>query len=172
MKRIPIATTLLALVFSTGLWAHHAAQGIVSDEIWNMIDANLEAVDSPHLNIDFDDVMASMRVETDEAGNLYLVTDITAYVDEVADYMAVIDALMVGIAEPVLDESSQVPSGNTMSERASTAFFTVDYVFVPSEDPEAEDVLDYAVISLWEPIGNGNSQADVGSDAPGKRAGG
>ena len=41
MKRIIMGTTLLGLAFSAGLWAHHAAEGIVSDEIWEMIDQNL-----------------------------------------------------------------------------------------------------------------------------------
>jgi hypothetical protein len=33
--------------------AHHMAEGIVSDDIWQMIDDLLVAADSPHLDLDF-----------------------------------------------------------------------------------------------------------------------
>lgn len=172
MKRMmKFGLALFFTVFVAPVWAHHAAEGIVSDEIWDQIDEQLEEADSPHLNIDFDDVMGSMRVDTypDDGDDLYLVTEVTAYVDEVADYMEVIDQVMEDIMNPTLDDSNQVPSGSMLSERNTGAFFEVDYV-----DANDDGEVDYATILLYEPIGNGNSFVDPGSEPPqsGARSGG
>ena len=172
MKRMmKFGLALFFIVFVAPVWAHHAAEGIVSDEIWDRIDQQLEDADSPHLNIDFDDVMGSMRVGPypgDESDDLYLITEVTAYVDEVDDYMAVIDAVMEDIMNPTLEDSNQVPAGNMISDRNTGAFFEVEYVL------DENDELDYANILLYEPIGNGNSFEDMDSEPPqtGKRADG
>ena len=42
-----------AFLFSTNSFSHHAAEGIVSDDIWQMVDDLLEAADSPHLDMEF-----------------------------------------------------------------------------------------------------------------------
>lgn len=50
------ATTIMmltAMIFTAQASAHHAAEGIISDELWQMIDDQLEAADSPHLDMDF-----------------------------------------------------------------------------------------------------------------------
>lgn len=172
MKRmIKFGLALFFIVFVAPAWAHHAAEGIVSDEIWQMIDDRLEEAESPHLNIDFDDVMASMRVgpysgDGQDSDQLYLITDVAAYVDEVEDYMAVIDGVMADIMEPALDDNNQIPSGNMISSRNTGAFFDVEYVM------DENDELDYANIVLYEPVGNGNSFVDPGSPPPqtGKRS--
>ncbi len=44
----------LATLFAAPAWSHHAAEGIVSDEIWDMIDGLLEDADSPHLDMVLD----------------------------------------------------------------------------------------------------------------------
>ena len=142
---------LLASLLAGPAWSHHAAEGIISDDVWQMIDDNLEAVESPHLNIDFDDVMGSMRVVEDDDGHMYLVSGITVYPEDVDDYMAVI--------EVTLEEAKTVPSGTTSSGTASTAF--IDIV---DRDDGFVDIL------LYEPIGNGNSQTVPVSTPPqGKR---
>jgi hypothetical protein len=69
MKNL-LAVLLLttASLLSTQSWSHHAAEGIVSDDIWLMVDGLLEAVDSPHLELDFtlmdNTVVTTMEVET------------------------------------------------------------------------------------------------------------
>jgi len=78
-KTLFFSTLLLSSLIAAPAWSHHAAEGIVSDEIWQMIDANLVSVDSPHLDIDFTDIMGSMSVFEDDDGDLYLMTSVIAY---------------------------------------------------------------------------------------------
>lgn len=152
MKRIVICSALLlAVLLSAPAWSHHAAEGIVSDEIWQMIDDQLESVDSPHLNIDFDDVMGSMSVATDDDGDMYLVSYIVADPEDVNDYLLYIDTAIEAV--------NQLPSGDAVGGRASTAYTELFY----RDDGFVE-------ILLYEPIGNGNSQTvPVSVSTPGKR---
>lgn len=155
MKRLMILSLMfLGMLFIAPAWSHHPAEGIVSDDIWQMIDGLLEDADSPHLTLDFDDVMDSMGVaevpgagndcsgDSDCGGRLLLVTSIvvpTAYVDE---YMIYIDFAVA--------DSNRVPSGNTNSGTAYT-------VEVEIEDlPEG-----LTEIALYEPIGSGQSLDDM-----------
>ena len=143
MKRtVMIGTLLLALLLAGPIWAHHAAEGIVSDDIWQMIDDNLEEVDSPHLNIDFDDVMNSMRVGEGPDLRPYLVTSIVVYPDEVDMYL---DEMYL-----VLEEFNTSPSGTTTSATASTLFVEV----IDLENGFFE-------IQLWEPVGSGTPIPDT-----------
>jgi hypothetical protein len=148
---VMIGALLLGSLLAGPAWSHHAAEGIISDDVWQMIDDNLEAVDSPHLNIDFDDVMGSMRVAEDDDGDMYLVSGITVYPEDVDDYLVVIEA--------TLEDAKTMPSGTTSSGTASTAFI---------ETVERDD--GFVDILLYEPIGNGNSQVPPVSSTPGKRS--
>ncbi len=157
MKRLTIlALMFLGLLAAAPVWSHHAAEGIVSDDIWQMIDGLLEDADSPHLNIDFDDVMDSMSVaavpgggdnctgDSDCSGRLLLVTSIvvpTGYLDE---YMIYIDF--------AVSDRNRVPSGKTSSETA----LSLETVIVDLEDGWSE-------ISLLEPIGTGQPLDDLSS---------
>lgn len=150
-QRVMLSAFLLGSMLSGLTWSHHAAQGIVSDDVWQMIDDNLEAAESPHLNIDFDDVMGSMRVYESDDGDLFLVSNIVVYSADVDDYMAVI--------EPTLEEFSTMPAGTLDSGNASAAFIEI----IDLESGFSE-------ILLYEPIGNGASQvAPPPAPAPGKR---
>jgi hypothetical protein len=54
MKRFIAATALASsALFSASVFAHHPAEAIVSDEIWEMVNTQLEEADSPHLTMDF-----------------------------------------------------------------------------------------------------------------------
>lgn len=155
MKQLMILSLMfLGILFIAPTWAHHPAQGIVSDDIWQMIDGLLEDADSPHLTIDFDDVMDSMGVANVPGGGdncsgndgcggrLLLVTSIvvpTAYVD---DYMIYIDFAVA--------DWNRVPSGNTGSGTALTLEVVI-------EDLEG----DLTEIAMYEPIGSGESQDDL-----------
>ena len=87
-----LAGVLLYVIFATSASAHRATFGIISDDIWNMIDDNLTLVDSPHRSIDFDDVTGSMRVMEDpDDGSMIMVTSITVRDEDADDYMAVIE---------------------------------------------------------------------------------
>ena len=149
MKRFMLPGLLfLGILFVAPAWSHHAAQGIVSDDIWQMIDGLLEEADSPHLNIDFDDVMDSMAVaavpgggdncsgDVDCGGRLLLVTSVVVPTQFVEDYMIYIDFAVA--------DSNRVPSGKTSSGTALRL------------EIEIEDLLDgFTEISLLEPIGSG-----------------
>lgn len=70
MKKLFASLLLLASVASGGTaYAHHMAEGIVSDDIWQMIDDLLVAADSPHLDLDFTTmgsaIVSSIEVESD-----------------------------------------------------------------------------------------------------------
>lgn len=163
MKRFLIpGLMLLGVLFAAPAWSHHAAEGIVSDDIWQMIDDLLEAADSPHLNIDFDAIMDSMAVGTapggsdncsgdaDCSGRMFLLTSIevpTGYVDEYMEYI-----------EPVLEVWNRVPSGKASSGTALTL------------DVEVVDLGDgWTEISLLEPIGTGQPTDSLAPGDPVKR---
>jgi len=140
MKRKLVAfAMLLGFAFALPVWAHHAAEGIISDDIWQMVDDLLTEADSPHLNIDFDDVMNSMGVTSDPDGNLSLVTSIVVYTQDVEVYLSYI--------ETVADEMNRFPSGKTSSGTASV--FVIETELVSNQLTE---------ISIYEPIGMGKSQ--------------
>jgi len=163
MKRFLISgLTFLGVLFAAPVWAHHAAEGIVSDDIWQMIDDLLEAADSPHLNIDFDAIMDSMAVGTAPGGGdncngdidcsdrMFLLTSIevpTEYVDEYMEYI-----------EPVLEVWNRIPSGKMNSETALA--FAVEVV----------DLGDgWTEISLLEPIGTGQPTDSLAPGDSGKQ---
>ena len=156
MKRFLIlALMTLGVLAAAPAWSHHAAEGIVSDDIWQMIDGLLEDADSPHLNIDFDDVMDSMGVAAvtgggencsgdDECGGrLLLVTSIVVPTEYVDEYMIYIDF--------AVSDRNRVPSGKTSSGTA----LTLDIEIMDLDDGWTE-------ISLLEPIGTGQPMDNLG----------
>jgi hypothetical protein len=72
---------LSAVTFSVQASAHHMAEGIISDELWEMIDDQLEAADSPHLDLDFT-LMGNTIVTTVEVDTT-LVNDVLATISSV-----------------------------------------------------------------------------------------
>ena len=82
MKNILASLVILSSVaFAGTASAHHAATGIISDDLWQMIDDMLVAAGSPHLDLDFEmmDNAVVTTVEVDTA----LVTDVLATVASV-----------------------------------------------------------------------------------------
>lgn len=153
MKRIVICSALLlAVLLSAPAWSHHAAEGIVSDEIWQMIDDQLESVDSPHLNIDFENIMESMGVHEGNDGRPSLVTSIVVYDVE-------LDAYLVAMDTAILD-LNRFPSGTLDSGRAATVWYEVIDL--------GEGLFE---ILLYEPVGVGNTQIGTAPapTPPGKR---
>ncbi len=155
MKRLMILSLIfLGILYIAPAWTHHPAQGIVSDDIWQMIDGLLEDADSPHLSIDFDDVMDSMGVaEVPGAGNdcsgndecggrMLLVTSIVVPTEYADDYLIYVDFAVA--------DANRVPSGNTGSGTAYT--LEVDVEILDGDLTE---------IALYEPIGSGQSQDDM-----------
>ena len=72
--------TIAAIVFAASIAlpaaAHHAAEGILSDEIYDAIEANLEDADSPHLDLTSEDLMGGMMITvTVDEGDVDLVLE-------------------------------------------------------------------------------------------------
>ena len=67
MKKLLLAVVVSMAVASLPAFAHHPAEDNenMDDETWESIDENLEEVESPHLDLTFDDVMGS----SDETGS-------------------------------------------------------------------------------------------------------
>ena len=82
MRKILAPLALLAFVaFSGAASAHHAAEGIVSDDIWEMIDDLLVSAGSPHLDLDF--TMMGGAVMTTVEVDASMVPDVLAAVASV-----------------------------------------------------------------------------------------
>ncbi|MDX2428492.1 MAG: hypothetical protein QNK22_07350 [Xanthomonadales bacterium] len=155
MKRLMILSLMfLGILCVAPAWSHHPAEGIVSDDIWQMVDGLLEDADSPHLTLDFDDVMDSMGVanvpgggedcsgNTDCGGRMLLVTSIVVPTDYADDYLIYVDFAVA--------DTNRAPSGKTDSGTALIMEVVV-------EDLEGG----LTEISLYEPIGSGQSQVGV-----------
>lgn len=56
MKKAIQAAVIASLLTSLSAFAHHPAEAIIDADTWAMIDQNLQDADSPHLDLDFDDM--------------------------------------------------------------------------------------------------------------------
>lgn len=167
MKRIVLSMTLLGIVFSAGLWAHHAAEGIISDDIWNTIDQNLIEADSPHLDFDPDNPGNLMELDIgDETNRAVIVsTGIIEFTSDVDSIEAsdIIDTEFADIFAQTMADLNRIPTG------------VMGYEVVELVDDDNDGYIEYAEISVTEPIGQGNSQdipSEDSSSVPGNRAGG
>jgi len=153
MKRVMIFTLMfLAIMFTAPAWSHHPAEGIVSDDIWQMVNDNLVEAGSPHLTIDMSDIMDSMgTVDVPSSGNdcsgnadcggrVLLVTSIIVEPTDFQTYMDAIEDVTI----------NRLPAGNMTSDKA----FAFEIV--------TEDLIDGRImISIFEPVGSGESQDDL-----------
>ena len=118
-KLTVIAAILFAALFTAPAWSHHAAEGIISDELWEMIDDMLVDADSPHMDLVLDDM-----------GRPVLVTSFEVDDEDVADVLSVIatgvgdldrgaSAISIDIV-PMSDDVTQItlyePIGSGMSQ--------------------------------------------------------
>jgi hypothetical protein len=171
MKGIFRLLALATILFSAQLFAHHAAEGIISDELWNEIDDNLEATSSPHLDLDFDDpgclnnLYDCMETDLETVDDdLFMVTTVDVYFlteEDQLDPDTAIETYFDDAYDNSLDAMNSIPSG-TLNEDTASVF----YVHVTNVDVDDDGLYDYAVIDLYEPIGNGRSQIDTATNAP------
>ena len=131
----------VATLFAVPAWSHHAAEGIISDDLWQTIDAMLVEADSPHLYLDLP------ILDEDAMGRPTLYTTVGGFETE-EDAWDLID----GIAEEVADWENQARGLSTV---------TVSDPYL-NEDGAWE-------IVIAEPIGSGESQtAEPPGAAPGE----
>lgn len=193
MKRIIIGTTLLGMAFSAGLWAHHGAAGIISDELWNQIDENI----SDQHNEMLDDMDTTMTVVTDPGGspstlstmesqdgdggnNVFLETARTYAFDESVDpngYDDLVEDVIELYVLPQAEELGRFSSTAVVDTQGDidSRLLYVTYELVDL-DLVKDGTVDGAIIYTYEPIGKGNSQVapDESSEPPqnGNRSGG
>jgi hypothetical protein len=102
-KHLALIATLIPFFVAAPVSAHHMAEGIVADDIYQMIDDNLVLADSPHLTLDLTTATNMTIVEvTVEA------EDVATVVGIISDALAgqgtqVESSLDVEIAEPDAD---------------------------------------------------------------------
>ena len=160
MKRmIKFGLALFFTVFVAPVWAHHAAEGIISDDVWAMIDEQLTLADSPHLDIDFEDIMGSMRVGSDpDSGSNVLITYMDVVPEDAETLLDVMEDVMAILENP---GDVNVPSG--VSSDGNTGALMWDMV-------ELDDGNFQLVII--EPIGNTTYAESGDTNQNGQRAGG
>lgn len=62
-KLIFVIATVFGLMFATTGWSHHAAEGIVADETYDMISEQLDG--TPHLELTLDDLAIRIIFDVD-----------------------------------------------------------------------------------------------------------
>lgn len=177
MKRSILFLTLLALLLPASVFAHHAAEGIVSDAIWAMIDDNLEG--SPHLDLDFDDpgcsadMYSCMGTDVQPIdGRLYLVTTVEVELlsqEARQDPATYIESSFEQAFVDAIEAIRQIPSG-TLGDDTDRVFYDPDYF-----DTDNDGSYEYAIVDLYEPIGSGHSSESItqpDTPQPGNRKGG
>jgi len=133
------AAVFLGAIFLTWAGRPLAAQGIVSDEIWQLADRLLHDTGNPKLNIDFNDVMGRMSIVSDDQGNLFLRTNIVVYPQEVEAYVTAIEEALAAAQRFALSSS----------RNGMTAF--AEYEVVEADDHSVE-------ILLYEALGTGTGR--------------
>lgn len=193
MKRIFITFALLGLVFSTNLWAHHAAEGIISDEVWDQVDENISDQHNEMLDV----LGTTMEVVTDPAtsaspmstmesqenggNNVFLMTartyEFTESVPE-SEYVTTIEEVIDQYVVPEAELLGRFPSLDIVDAKGDidSRLLYVTYELVDLDEPK-DGSIDGAIIYTYEPIGKGSEGSQVppdDSDEPpqGKRAGG
>ena len=163
MKRLMVVIAVFfTMFFVAPTWSHHPAEGIVSEDIWQMVDDQLTEADSPHLSIDFDDVMDSMDTVMDSDGRNLAVTTITVFITDddddgvtLEDYTREIDVIVDSIEEAIA-EASGVPSASGTTENRTAPTSSYEVLPIDPDDLGGEVVVTY--INLYEPVGSGESQ--------------
>ena len=84
MKKLLIAALFSIVIAAAPAFAHHAAEGVVDEEVYEMIDALLE--DSAHAEMTVDDI-AYMEITTRTVTQMENLID-----DGLLDYAAMLDA--------------------------------------------------------------------------------
>ena len=193
MKRIFITFALFGAIFSANLWAHHAAEGIISDEIWDQVDSNISDQHNDMLDV----LGTDMEVVTDPAtsaspmsttesqksggNNVFLMTartyEFTDSVEE-SDYITTIEEVIDQYVVPEAEILGRFPSLAIVDARGDidSRLLYVTYELVDLDEPK-DGLNDGAIIYTYEPIGKGSEGSQVppdDSDEPpqGKRAGG
>jgi hypothetical protein len=83
-KFFAVVATTSFLGLSVPASAHHMAEGIVSDDVWEMINDLLEAADSPHLDMDLSSIVMDRTLTTTVELDM---SEVPVTADEVVDWI-------------------------------------------------------------------------------------
>jgi len=139
---LAVAGVVFCLTLAIPAFAHHPADGIVSDDIYEMIELNLEG--TPHLDLEFDtmgsgnDMIGAITV-TVPAGD-----DPDPDVLDEAGVLEIISEALVG------DMAWAGATGDEMGKRQTS-------LRVDISEPDEEGMV---TITIYENIGNSDSQQD------------
>lgn len=147
-KLMTIGLVFFSILLVTPAWSHHPAEGIVSDEIWDMVDGMLVEADSPHLDIDFDGEMDTMGNTT------AVVSSVVVDDSEVGDYIEAIDIAL----DELSSNNREMDGARADGDRETNENSSITISIVPLEN-------DFTEIIIYEPIGA--SSATVPSTPPG-----
>ena len=156
MKSIKIwSVALLGSMIMAPAWSHHPAEGIISDDLWNRINDHLIAVDSPHVLIDFDDMMGSMRLQDDSNyGCQLLVTSLTVPEVYAYEYAAQVEYTIDELMDEMGEQNQNVSAGSERQPCNAPGFEVVD-----QGDGTAE-------ILFYEPMGAMTGQRTASPASP------
>ena len=142
-----LGMALAGVMLTAPAWTHHAAEGIVSDDIWLRIDLQ---VSDMHQEI-FEEVMGTLRVdEAPEGGSMFLVS----YADDLT--LSECEVLEEALREALNDETEDWvhdPNGDTEGDYNNT-FMPVLYEDELGDACICDGDFDDCTIALWEPIGS------------------
>lgn len=120
MKKLSVFIAILfTTLLTTPVWSHHAAGGIISDELWAMIDDMLVDADTLHLDLVLDDMgqpvlMTSVEVEDEEVDDV-----LSAIGEAMVDLdrgSSTISIDIVPVADGVTEINIYEPIGSGMSQ--------------------------------------------------------
>jgi hypothetical protein len=127
MKRLfAMIAAVVALVVAAPLAAHHAAEGIVSDEIYAKITQLLEDADSPHLDLDLTDIM-----DPDDGTVMGTAITLTVTGPLTADEL---DAILEEI-QSIVDAATDLPLPGQGGQVGSADNFPAVEIIVDDEGP-------------------------------------
>ena len=137
MKRLSAVIAMSSFLgFAVPAAAHDMAEGIVSDEIWTMINDLLEAVDSPHLDLDLSfitmdrTITTTVQVDTSQVSEEQVeafLTDLLEGYDELTRR-----ALDIEVTETIdPDDPDNTGLTVTITERIGAGESQVEPVYTP-----------------------------------------
>ena len=133
MKRTISGMLFFGMIMSASLWAHHMAEGIISDELWNSIDESLEG--TPH-----DEILSlsgpDMDVQTDaDTGTIFLESVVRVDFEELVravDYESLVQEVIDLYVLPAVDAMNRIPSVTVIStpEQIDSRMLFITYELV------------------------------------------
>jgi hypothetical protein len=104
MKKLNFVVAALAAIMANGAYAHHAAEGMLDDATYDMVEENIG--DSPHLDMETEDLLGSSMDSVDvgsgggaaDMGEVAADTDIAMDTTDTVDTIDLMDTVVEALA--------------------------------------------------------------------------